>query len=780
MDSQDNLQDLKKLIKKLFARWYVVALSLITAVSVAFLINRYTVPVYVIKASLFISESKDVNNSVSELLYGEDYLRASTNLTNHTILLKSFSHINNTINTLPYFNVFYYEEGNVLTKELYKSSPIEVRFKSRNSKVSDSDRMFLCSIIDEKTYKLTSQNGEVYNENYLFGKWYSFDSFDLRIIYKNHSKVKEIKFKINDINKLTKKYGKNLRINPVDRESSILMLALDGETPIREIDFLNHLVENYISQDLDQKNENAVKTIEFIDDQLSAIRDSLNEIEIRLERFKRENSNVNISSDNELFSSLRLLDIELSNLKVKDEYFNYLSEYITEEDFESNVIVPSIYGVDNSLINQLVQEFVQLQQEMKLIGNDSENVHPIISIKRKRIQELASNIKELIKNLKSSNFLSIKNVSKRIVIMEESLSKLPELERRYVNIQRMYDLSEGLYVFLMEKKAEAGIVRSSNISDAKLVDAAMVDGPPVKPQPLRNYFVAIFLGFAVPIIFILLFDYFNDKILYKEDLYQITDIPFLGMVGHDTNDVNMVVTNRPKSGVAESFRTIRSNIQYLSIDNQKQVFVVTSSVSGEGKTFCSINLAGVFSLSDKKTLLIGADLRKPKMYADFAVNKDLGLTNFLSGAAEIDDIIQKTSVSSLDIVTSGPVPPNPSELLMSDKMANFVNDLRSRYDYIIIDSPPVGLVTDALILMNYSDSGIYIVRQNYTSKILIENAQEMYNSGKIKNISILFNDVKVTKYGYSYGYGYGYGYGHGYYEEDNKNKENSILKRLFG
>lgn len=742
----------------------------------AFLINRYTTPTYVVRASIFVSEPKDGNNSVSELLYGSEFFRNTQNLTNDIILLKSYSHINSTLKKLPYFKVYYYAEGNILTKELYKSSPIEVLIDSTSDTEDIENQLINCRILNSSQYQLSSENTGNLNAgdiNYQFGKWYKFDKVRMKINRKSKSKFDEIKFKINNTESQTRRYIRKLNINPVERESSILDLNLEGETPNRDIDFLNQLIAEYITNDLKEKNLNAVKSIDFINEQLNEISDSLNTIELRLESFKRNNSGINLSAQNdELFNSLRQLDVEKSSFIIRNDYYNYLTNYIENQSFNESITVPSIYGIDDPILNSLVSEFVQIQQEIKLISNETNSEHPILQVKKIKREELSTNILELMNSLKAANNLNILGTQKRIENQEQYLKRLPELERRYINIQRMYNLSESLYLFLMEKKAEAGIAKSSNIPDVKWVDRAMVDGPPIKPQPAKNYLIALFLGLVLPIFFILILDYFNDKILYKEDLKKITDIPFLGLVGHESKNTSMVVINKPKSGVAESFRSIRSSINFLSADDEKKVFVFTSSISGEGKTFCSINLAGVFSLSDKKTLLIGADLRKPKLYADFEINQDFGLTNYLSGLANIDEIIQKTTISNLDIITSGPIPPNPSELLMSDKMSDLVALLKKEYDIIVIDSPPVGLVTDALVLMNYSDQAIYIVRQNYTPRHLIENTHELYASGKLKDICILFNDVKVTKYGYSYGYSYGYGY----YSDD---KKPNFLSRLF-
>ena len=236
----------------------------------------------------------------------------------------------------------------------------------------------------------------------------------------------------------------------------------------------------------------------------------------------------------------------------------------------------------------------------------------------------------------------------------------------------------------------------------------------------------------------------------------MTEIPVLGGIGHTIAGMNLIVMEKPKSGVSESFRSVRSNLEFFTSETKQKVFLVTSSIGGEGKTFCSMNLSLVFAMSGKRTILLGADLRKPKIYMDFELHNEIGLSNFLAGRNELDEIIQPTGIDNFDIITGGPIPPNPSELLTTDNMAILIDQLKPRYDYIIIDTPPLGLVTDAFILMKFSDHNLYLVRQNFTPKDTIKNVDDMYETGKIEKISILFNDVKVQHYAYGYEYSYGY------------------------
>ena len=273
--------------------------------------------------------------------------------------------------------------------------------------------------------------------------------------------------------------------------------------------------------------------------------------------------------------------------------------------------------------------------------------------------------------------------------------------------------------------------------------------------------------YLLPITFISLRDFFSDTIRSKSDLLNSTNIPILGLIGHSDNATSLVVSNASKSIIAESFRALRTNIQYLAADKEKKVITVTSSIGGEGKTFTTMNLAAIIALSGHKTILIGGDLRKPKLHEDFKVDTSKGLSSYLINKSELAEVIEKTEIDSLDVIASGPTPPNPAELLDSKKMRDLIMELNKTYDYVIIDTPPIGLVTDGVILMQHADVNLYIVRHNYSKTSALNVINNLYHQKQVENIHIIINDFKHTSSGYGYGYGYGYGSsGYGYYENE--------------
>jgi tyrosine-protein kinase Etk/Wzc len=352
---------------------------------------------------------------------------------------------------------------------------------------------------------------------------------------------------------------------------------------------------------------------------------------------------------------------------------------------------------------------------------------------------------------------------------------MSNLGRNYLEIERRFNVVNGIYSFLLQKRSEASIVSASNVANSEVVDPAVAPANPFFPNYQLNYLVGGALGLIIPFLFIVIRELTFNRIETRGQLERITSIPIIGVIGHNEQSSNLAIMDKPKSIIAETFRSLRSNLQYFSTEKELQTILVTSGSSGEGKSFCSINLASIMAISGKKTILLGLDLRKPKLYDDFGLTNDLGVSNYLGGFVEMKDIIIHSDYNNLDLIFSGPVPPNPAELLMGTKMDALMSFLKETYDIIIIDTPPIGVVSDTFGLLKYSDINLYLVRHLYTEQDAIKPLNDYRERGMVQNIAIILNDFKSRTgygYGYNYGYGYGYGYGNkyggGYYDENVK------------
>ena len=652
-------------------------------------------------------------------------------------------------------------------------------------KLIDENQFLLSTNCSEK--KLFDLNSETfiskreykfeYENVHSFGETIKTDFFEFTIFKNDLSLFKDLGwsdyyFVINSYDNLTSNYLKRLEVNEIEKDASILYISFEGSNPIKINDFLNRFTELYLKSGLDEKNQITSNTIEFINEQLLSISDSLSNVESNLEVFKQQNPKIELSQkEYGTFYQVEKLEQEKAILELNNKYYKSLQKYLNDNNDVDNIVAPSTMGIDDPLLNKLLADLTGLYSKLDVVSVNSKKEHPIVQSIQQQIISTKKKLSENIENIIFSSQISLNDINSRVKDIEYIIDDLPQNERILLNIQRKFNLNENIYNYLLEKRAEASITRASNVSDHKVIDIPrLISNEPIKPNKLFIYAFCLILGLLFPTFIISIYFLFNNKILDKKDIEQITNAPILGQIMHNESDFNLVNANSPKSGIAESFRSIRTNIQYIASEKKEKVICITSSIGGEGKTFIAMNLASIFSITGGKTLLIGADMRKPKIFNDFNISNDIGLSSFLSNQNTKEEIIQKTEFDNLDIILSGPIPPNPSELLNLDKMKGLLNDLKKSYQHIIIDTPPVGLVTDGLILMKYSDVNIYVIRQNFTSKEMVSNFNALYTSNDL-DLNLIVNDISKDRSNYGYGYGYVNTYGYGYYEEDLNNIE---------
>ncbi len=571
---------------------------------------------------------------------------------------------------------------------------------------------------------------------------------------------------------------------------SILKLSLEGTNKARLVKYLNTTVEVLKNNQLAMKNQFAINTIAFIDSTLLAIEKDLKITNAELKDFRKDKNIFEIEGEGSKISeNLLSFDVQKDAINRKLTYYNSLNNYLkTSVDF-SKLPAPSVAGIDDPNIIVGVSKLISLSTQRSELK---------YAVKSEKIFRDFDNQMEAVKKVLIINIAQAKTalqydlnlIIAKIGKTESSIKQLPEDKQELLKIQRKYDLSDNIYSTFLAKKSEADIVKAANLSDIHFIDPAKdIGGGLVGPKTGVNYILAFFLGFIFPLLFVFGIFFVNNSIQNADDISKLTKLPIIGVVGKKQNIGNLSVFEKPKSALSESFRSIRSSLQFLykkqNIDGSKTL-MVTSSISGEGKTFCSINIATVFAMSEKKTIILGLDLRKPKIFDDFNITNDIGIVNCLIGQKSLDEIIQNTHIPFLDVITSGPVPPNPAELIMCDAMKELLVELKTKYDYIILDTPPVGLVSDALELANFTDIILYIVRQNFTKKDMITLLNNRVKRDELKNVSVVLNSFEnKAKYGYGYGYSYGYGYGYGnyssgYHEDDRKaNVVFKLYKKYF-
>ena len=776
--------DLKRYLSLFISNWYWFAIALFIAVTIAYGINRYSEKIYTVSSTLLIKDDQlgNMNSNAASVLPGGDIFKSQQNLRNEMGILKSFSLNYRVMKELKDFHVVYVGEGRrgIVESRLYNTCPFIVVYDSLE--IEPKGIIVVIEIISEEKYKINLNGNLNYEAIKNFGEQFTEFGFDFRIekripgepVYFDDSSNK-IYFYFTDPGNLASEYRAKLSVAPIEKDASLVTLSVSGSVYKQEADYLNKLMNVYIRYGLDNKNQTADSTIKFIDAQLRKIADSLSFAEEKLENFRLKNSFIDLSREGSLIQNrLEKFENEKTAFDLQLQYYNYLSEYLEIKNAGGTIISPSVMGITDQVLIKLVYELSAYQKELEKIGFNISGDQPAFELMNKQMVESREALRENVRNGIAGLKLSIAESERKISDVEKEINKLPSTERELINIQRNFDLNNTVYTYLLEKRSESGIARASNVSDNRIIDpATQFSSTLIKPRTRINLIIALILGFAFPMTALLLIDFFNDRVIDKKDIERKTKVPVIGYISHSEGKNEMAVVEKPGSSLAESFRSVRTAIKYFIKGNEVAVIAVSSTISSEGKTFISINLAAITAMLGKKVLLIGLDLRKPRINKVFEFHDSPGMSSYLSGNCEYEDIIKKTQIDNLFYAPSGPIPPNPAELIETGQMKKFMERAKKEFDYIIIDTPPVAIVTDTLLLAPYVDVNLFIVRQRYTSRNTLELIEQLYKQGELKNMAIVINDINLSgyygygmRYGYSMGYGYSYGYNYynrGYY-----------------
>nr|WKN34633.1 polysaccharide biosynthesis tyrosine autokinase [Tunicatimonas sp. TK19036] len=761
MDSrlqQEEEFDLQNMLGKIKEYRGLFLSSVIVCLVITFFYNRYATPIYNVKASILIDEEENMSET-AELIYGADLLSSNKSLFNEIAILKSYPFIYRTVKSLNK-RVTYFREGRIGNGELYNNLPFEVFVDSLQHNTQNEGIPLFVTILNEKKFLLEAS----WNDKMQLEKELSFDEpflingtlLTINLKQDVESLGEKFFFRINNFEQLARTYKSKLSIYPYSKESSVIDISLETSVPQKEIDFLNELTYQYTIVSLEDKNQSTSQSLSFINEQLEKTFDTLQVIENALEDFKSRNGFSQASGMLERsFDKISTLESEKAALLINKQYYQAIQQYLEENRAIDELVAPSSLGVQDVLLNNLINQLATLQIEKNTYLIEGPAKNPYIKEVEGKINNIKATLRESLQNMIENNHISLSQINHRIATVENEISALPEAERKYINIKRLYDLNENIYNLLLQKKVEAGITQASATVDNKVIEPAyLVNTQPIQPRKSRNYIISIFIGMLLPAACIFLKEKFSTTVKNKTDIEKYTDLSVIGSISQNEKNLPLVVHQSPKSPTAESFRVLRSNLKYAARNQEvNKTFLITSMISGEGKTFCSINLAIALALSGKKTLLLDSDMRKDQPVSDLGLDKNCkGLSNYLVGDTSLDEIIQKSPVNNLEVIASGPIPPNPAELLMEDSMEVMMDVLKSSYEFIVIDTSPIGLVTDAQIMMSYSHANLFIIRQKFTQKESLKLLADMKEQNAISNASVVFNDVNTTL-GY-YGYGY--------------------------
>lgn len=749
---------------------------LLTCMLIAFIINKYTSPTYIISSSIVIRQNEsNFSTASTQLLQGIGFTTVNKNFANELQTLKSSPLIMESLKKLD-FTISYYQFSGFINHELYKNSPFVVIINKNHPQPINT--VFKINIESDGTFKLASSGKDValfsfvsnevaqiipkldVNEVGTFDKSLTCDSYDFKIVLNQNFNLEDYKstnfsFRINSPTDLLAFYQKALSVESPEYESTVAQISVNSQVPIKDVDFINSLAESYISKDLEQKNYLSIRTIEYIDNQLNIVKDSLSIAENRLQTYRSSNRVVDLSlQSGKILDEVTEIEKEKSALMIKKKYYQYISEYFVANQEYSDLITPAGMGIEDPLLNNMIEELIKLNAEKVTLIENNQQKSPYLKKIQIRIDNLKNTIVENISYVMNTTDMSINDIDSRLRQLNREISKVPETEKELLGIQRKFNLNDAIYTFLLQRRAEAEIAKASYLSDIEVLEPASHNNiQPVSPNKKLNCFIAFLMGIFMPLVILRIKDITNNTFSEKSEIDDISVFPVLGKVYKNNKNVEAVVNTFPKSHIAESFRMLRSNINYFIAPGKGRTIAVTSLISQEGKSFISLNLAISLAMTHQKTILLGFDLRKPKKYERIGIKEKEGLSSYLSNQAEISDILQKTDIENLDIIIAGEIPPNPTTLITSARVDQLLSKLKEEYNYIVIDSAPIGLVSDSYELLQKSDLKILVVRLNHTPKQeLLDLVNEMKNNNH-NNVCIITNDVPMLK---SHKNGYGY------------------------
>ena len=764
-NSESNFNILEWVFK--FLRyWYLFVIALVIAFGLAYLKNRSWMPQYYTEAKVLI-ESSSADNAYGFMQgfgAGMDYM----NTNNQLLILGSYDLINRTVQNLS-FGVDFYTRGHFRTHSLYGREPIAINLQYADAQLYGREFRFIP--IDNNNFEIVFEDEfskELFPDFKIKGQYgVPFENFLMfATIDKLYLPTENIEFlfRFRDFYSLEEEFASRLQLSYIGEMSSVISVSLTGNVVARDRDFINALCEEFLEANLEEKNEEATRTINFINEQLAYIFDSLQTSENRLRQYRRQNNMVDINAyASSVLSKLSALDAQRSELTLKEAYFDELAEYLKESVSVERLVAPSSIGVSDPVLLDLVSKFNELQQKRSDLGEKN----PQYERYSKRMDEVRSTMLEVLENVRKIHRMERDAFEKEYMAVMSDLQDLPEKELMMINFERAYKINDNYYTFLLQKQSEAQIRKASNVPDNKILQKARVRHSPVNGgDKMKIYLFFVVIGLLIPAAYIILKELLNTTIRDERDVVKLTNIPVLGTIRHvDESRAKVQTVEKPKSLFTEGFRLIRSRVEFISKRKTDISVLITSAESGDGKTHFAINLSGVYSLVSDKVVLVDMDIRNPKLSQKLGYKNAKGLVHVLIGEATLDEVLIKDDKElGFHFLPAGIVPPNPAELVGSEEMMKLLEELKQRYDYRIIDTSPLGLVSDAYALTGVADVSLLITRVFKSDKLFFKNFIEQVQQDNVNNPYIVLNDLQVSKNG-KYGYGkYGYGkYGYGKY-----------------
>lgn len=772
---------------KYIIRWPWFIASVIFCLVCAWLYLKTITPVYNISASMIIKDNKKGGNTGNDLSAFEDLgiISSSQNIDNEIEILRSKSLIKDVVSELGLY-ISYSGEGRFQKPDLYDSSPVLVHFLPEDAERLKAPILLTVNYQSDNRIDVTATiNGNTVNKHFtelpavLSGEAGTLTFTSNPTVPITGSGSVDVSI-VNPLS-VAKGYRSALSIEPTSKTTSVVTVSIKNTNKKRGENFINKLVEIYNKNANNDKNEVAQNTARFIDERISVINQELGTTEQELESFKREAGLTDLSSDAQLAvseqSAYEKLCVENGT---QLNLVQYLSEYIQKPE-NATTTLPANVGLNDETLSGLITQYNALILERNRLLRTSSETNPVVRRFESNIQDMRAGILTTIASVRKGLLITKADLDRQAGKYAGRISNAPAQERRFVSIQRQQEIKAGLYLMLLQKREENNIALAATANNAKIIDDALADDFPVSPQSKKIYMMAFVLGLGIPVAIIYILNLLSYRIEGRADVERLTNVSIIGDVPlNDSEDKHAIAVRENDNDImAETFRSLRTNLLFMLGDPDRKVILVTSTMSGEGKTFIASNLAVSLALLGKKVIIVGLDIRKPGLNKVFRIHhKEKGITGFLSAPQSTDlrSMILPSEVSdNLHVLPGGAIPPNPTELLARKSLDDAIELLKKDYDYIVLDTAPIGMVTDTQLIARVADISVYVCRADYTHKNDYQLINELYANKRLPGLCTVINglDMKKKKYGYYYGYGkygryygygkkYGYGYGYGY------------------
>ena len=752
---QHNTFDFNKFFFRILRKWHWFALSVFLGLLLAWMYNHYMPTEFSIHSSLIVNEYESGIQRLSMTQGATNERNINALGQDHAGRLKSHLLSLNALQSLGW-NITWYQKTPLYGKDLYGNDPYKVVLSSNKKNLTDvpvsitgiSDSEFQVDVDASPGRNMTpikfSQRGK-------YGEPFENSYFGFTIIKVGGQSIidKKLYFIINNLNILALQYQKKLKVVTNEKKPDFMELNLSDNNAQRGVDYLNRLEQTYIDYGLAEKNRVAENTMKFIDSQLKSVTDSLSYSESKFTNFRTRTQSVNLDqAGGMVMQKQENLESERAVLESRLDYLRNLRDDMDDSKQMKQVVVPSVIGITDPTLNTLVTKISDLYSRREVLSFSVHEKAPSLIVLDREIQLTHNMLAQNINTLLTTTETDLKNLIRRAGGFSSQLSLLPRTEQQLSTLKRSFDLNNELYTYLLKMRAESAITYASNQPDVKILDPARPETT-IKTSPMNifNYLIGILLGIFVPISVIITNDMIRNTIQSKEEVEEATKLPVAGMIIHNNSKQDLVALENPRSNITESFRLLRTNLKYILSGDDKKVIAVQSTIAGEGKSFVSINLASILAMNDLKVLLVGVDMRMSKLHKVLKSENKKGLSTYLSKQDRFEDVIETTTINNLSYVPSGPVPPNPAELLENGYFERFMQEAKAKFDYIILDSPPISLVTDGIITGRHADVNLFVLRFRYSSREQIKFINEHEMKKTLPNVALVLNDAIKENFG---------------------------------